>query len=70
MTCDQCKHWKPRDLGWNPEYEPHMTCQNLKFLVGIDDAGNDGLYVDVFHYQGSGEISTGPKFGCVHFDQK
>ncbi len=71
-TCDTCKHWESCDaygicnhpMVYRPTYGPTRRDQRHtdKFapdrVMTMDEGG------------GTGELYTGPKFGCIHQEPK
>jgi len=68
--CETCKHWK----------FPHREYALDDAIIGgectheklCEDWGSNSYKVDalVYSYSEGGDFWTGPKFGCVHHEEK
>jgi hypothetical protein len=62
-TCDTCKWWGTGNTG---TFRGEQSCGKLE-TVPKKYASNNGFAVDKEGNQG---FLCGPKFGCVHWEQK
>lgn len=73
-TCDTCKHWGDYNADGmydssRPAFEGTKICLNPKLGIrGI--AKEDGCSCAAYEDHQTGQLSPGPKFGCVHHDPK
>ena len=64
-NCETCKHWSDKIETYR--VAGIRECRNQKINDDYYDAEPDGLY---YSYQEGGSFYTGPKFGCVHHEEK
>jgi hypothetical protein len=64
-TCDTCKFWSAEGYC-TPNPKDHHRCNNLKLSNSLDEI--DGLSANTS--DPSYDITTGPKFGCIHWEAK
>lgn len=65
-TCDNCKHWDVKD-----EREGRNRCACKKLVTATWLSIQVDAYDSLVHeYDDGGSFYTGPKFGCLHFEQK
>ena len=62
-TCDTCKWWGIQVFTTKRE------CTMAQTMTGYNHADGDAG-VTFNTYDGSTELHTGPKFGCVHHEPK
>lgn len=67
-TCDTCKHWSKKTVGEEDDlpktaYDPNRRCSFL------NDQESDVLPM-CLGYIGMVDITTAPKFGCIHHAPK
>lgn len=63
MTCDCCKWWSN-----GPEFESHhKKCLNANLQ---SNAYHDNSLAPQDLHELDAITTTGPKFGCLHFEQK
>ena len=70
MFCENCKYWEPnkdRSAGMCDKVD--SLCRiHRSDLIQKPKPNEMGLYVDAHDDSGlTGELWTGPKFGCVQF---
>lgn len=63
-TCDTCKHWGESGFTTNPN--GHNPCMHPKVDMP-DGQDEDGIDSNADYDYG---ITTGPKFGCIHWEGK
>lgn len=65
-TCDTCKHWDGRELcdhDWR-------ICKVLEDKRNKWDKFKDGIVFSGSLDDDRNTIHTGPKFGCIHWEEK
>ncbi len=62
-TCDTCRHWKFY-------FEKRHTCGFLNAIRHKEEAYQHGAYTVGSLDDDRNDIETGPKFGCVHHQEK
>ncbi len=64
--CKNCKHWEKDHRAWRAN---QGQCNSDK-LVSNGHPGLDELDGSAWEASENTTFTTGPNFGCVHFEQK
>jgi hypothetical protein len=73
--CEDCK-WRDetKSAGRYLDAKGYAGCKNSKFLYGYEKEDLEKLGLDGFQYVDgeywSASFAVGPKFGCIHFEEK
>lgn len=69
-TCNTCKFWGTGQWGTCGEVDSYRVCNHHKCDPDVFNPPKDGFGVfDGGPYSG-GTFCAGPKFGCVHHEEK
>lgn len=70
-TCDTCKWWGVSPVsGQPPGVSDFFEKINYKECGALGSLEPDSADVDGFEMGSMPEIVTGPKFGCIHHEEK
>ena len=65
--CKTCKWWTVDESG-SLTYHPHRLCANID-KIG-PKAREDGSDTLTYPWDDGGRMSSGPKFGCIHYEPR
>lgn len=74
-TCSTCKHWQPNKLSpsdWMPNWEWLEEFGKCGFAIQIEKLvpGTVPTRNDFWSESDEPDVTTGPDFGCIHWEAK